>query len=603
MPLLRTSELNKNFDYVLCDSWDALNYCYSKGLSAKIRVVSNSPAILLDKKIESMSIDQNWSEKKFSKFQTSIFPFTLNIFNIIKKSKKFEIELAILCAIMGNQLSNFLLKLSFINKSLINKKILFIKLNDQLKNANKINPPWTIIAKKLNLYIFSYKPVAYSSIINSNNILPTLIKRIYIAGLETLLFRIILNYNFQNIFKRKKNIFLINENEMIIEIASKLFFSGFNIFNFKNVSLVNHRNNKETVIELQNLLHKIFVKRIKQWVIPELVDEGLEYFNMQLKNCLIEYFNWKITFKKKITDFSKNNKNVSNNSLVFINHPSSPKGLAIKNIFNSFNIKVFSFQHGVTAEISDSHDYCLSQHDSSSSDAYVAFNKSSYNIAKSNPFNQSIKQYIYGAPKRYSRTNNFLFKKKFNILYLSNNLFMGNIGGVYAWCSDLEKAKAEIKIINMLEGINKKVSFKPYPELNKRYYENNPCLIELKNKNNIEVIKNNYDARYLISNCKLLICGMASSTLSWTIMSNIPCVFINYRHIAPLNKEAYNLFKKGLFLFDYKSKNFFSDITKFLNKDFNEIKSIWNDKSLHRSKLKDNFISSPKKNNFNKIFS
>ena len=100
MPLLKSNDLNKKFDYVLCDSRDALMHCYRNGLDKKISVITNSPSILLDKKIKSIPIDRKWSEKKFSKFQKSIYPFTLEIFNTVQKSKKFEIELAILCAIL-----------------------------------------------------------------------------------------------------------------------------------------------------------------------------------------------------------------------------------------------------------------------------------------------------------------------------------------------------------------------------------------------------------------------------------------------------------------------------------------------------------------------
>ena len=602
MPILKSTDLNKKFDYVLCDSKEALIHCYDNGLNKKISVITNSPSILLDKQIKSIPIDRKWSEKEYSKFQKSIYPFTLEIFNTIKKSKKYEIEIAILCAILGNQLSNFLIKFSFIDKSLLNKKILFVKLNDQLKGSDSINPPWTIISKKLNLYIFSYNPKRYSNIILGNNILPKLTKRILIGGLETLFFRIIMKYNISSFFKKNKSIFLINENEMIIEIASKLFFSGFNIINFQNISLIKNARDINNLKELKKLLHQTFKNRIQQWVIPELFDECLLYFNKHIEKKIKNYNNWKLTFDKKIADYIKNNKNQFNNSIVFINHPSSPKGLAIKNIFNSYNTKVFSFQHGVTAEISDTHKYCLSQHDSSSSDVYMAFNKSSLNVAKSSPFNQSTKQYVFGAPKRYKRTNNSFIKKKFSILYLSPALPMGNIGGVNSWCSDLYKAKAEINIINILDSINKKVFYKPYPEFNKRYYDNNPYLFELKKKKNIEVIKNNYDARYLINNSKLLVCGTATSTVAWTIMSDIPTIFINYKYIAPLKKSAYDLFIKGVFLFDYNNKNFFADINSFLNKDFDEIKKIWQSKKLQRNKLREEFISSSQHFNLNKIF-
>ena len=471
MPILKSTDLNKKFDYVLCDSKEALIHCYDNGLNKKISVITNSPSILLDKQIKSIPIDRKWSEKEYSKFQKSIYPFTLEIFNTIKKSKKYEIEIAILCAILGNQLSNFLIKFSFIDKSLLNKKILFVKLNDQLKGSDSINPPWTILSKKLNLYIFSYNPKRYSNIILGNNILPKLTKRILIGGLETLFFRIIMKYNISSFFKKNKSIFLINENEMIIETASKLFFSGFNIINFQNISLIKNARDINNLKELKKLLHQTFKNRIQQWVIPELFDECLLYFNKHIEKKIKNYNNWKLTFDKKIADYIKNNKNQFNNSIVFINHPSSPKGLAIKNIFNSYNTKVFSFQHGVTAEISDTHKYCLSQHDSSSSDVYMAFNKSSLNVARSSPFNQSTKQHVFGAPKRYKRTNNSFIKKKFSILYLSPALPMGNIGGVNSWCSDLYKAKAEINIINILDSINKKVFYKPYPEFNKRYYD------------------------------------------------------------------------------------------------------------------------------------
>ena len=154
----------------------------------------------------------------------------------------------------------------------------------------------------------------------------------------------------------------------------------------------------------------------------------------------------------------------------------------------------------------------------------------------------------------------------------------------------------------MLDKINKKVFYKPYPEFNKRYYDKNPCLLELRNKKNIKVIKNNYDARYLINNSRVLVCGTATSTVAWTIMSDIPTVFINYKHIAPLKKNAYDSFIKGLFLFDYNNKNFFADITSFLNKDFDEIKEIWQSKEAQRKRLREDYISSSQQYDLNKIF-
>ena len=171
------------------------------------------------------------------------------------------------------------------------------------------------------------------------------------------------------------------------------------------------------------------------------------------------------------------------------------------------------------------------------------------------------------------------------------NLYSGNLGGVSTWASDLEKARTEIKIINVLDKVNKKVTFKPYPEVNKRYFEKNPCLELVEKKKNIEFIKNNYDARYLINNSQLLICGTATSTISWVAMSNIPTVFINFKYIAPLKPDAYFLFKKALFLFDYDDKNFSSNIKLFLNQNISDIRYQWKKKKVYRDELKEKFIS------------
>ena len=61
-------------------------------------------------------------------------------------------------------------------KTIKNKKVLFIKLNEKLKNIDKINPPWSILSKQLNLHEYNYSP---ENISNVNNIKDAnLLKRI-----------------------------------------------------------------------------------------------------------------------------------------------------------------------------------------------------------------------------------------------------------------------------------------------------------------------------------------------------------------------------------------------------------------------------------------
>ena len=98
--------------------------------------------------------------------------------------------------------------------------------------------------------------------------------------------------------------------------------------------------------------------------------------------------------------------------------------------------------------------------------------------------------------------------------------------------TDLEKAKIEINILNLLKT-KKQIFYKLYPEVRKRYYEDNPCIKFAKNINNVNIIKESYDARYLLKYSKLLICASASSTISWALLSERPVVFINFKYMAP----------------------------------------------------------------------
>ena len=60
------------------------------------------------------------------------------------------------------------------------------------------------------------------------------LKRLHLGGVETILYRIAIKLNFLNFFKKKSNIIVINENEMIIELISKFFIKGYKIIDFRN---------------------------------------------------------------------------------------------------------------------------------------------------------------------------------------------------------------------------------------------------------------------------------------------------------------------------------------------------------------------------------
>ena len=187
--------------------------------------------------------------------------------------------------------------------------------------------------------------------------------------------------------------------------------------------------------------------------------------------------------------------------------------------------------------------------------------------------------------------------KKNSVLYLSNNLYKGNFGSLATWTNDECMAKNEMKIISsVLNKINSQVYYKPYPEINRRYFDQDPAINLIQKSNKIIIMENNVDARYILSNYQIVICGSATSTLSWAIMSNRPLVFINYKNHASLNNIAYNSLKKSVFLFDFDDKNFSKNIISFLNLPIEKIKELWKIKLRERKSFIKNFISDYKEN-------
>ncbi len=585
---MQQSLCKKKYDYILCDSHSALDYFYKKGLNKKIPVITSSPKILSIKKINSINLYKNWNTNKFKRFQKSILGFTLKVFKELDRSKYFSREEALLTAIHANRFNNFLLKVSQLQKSLKYKRVLFIKISDDYSNASQINPPWEyVFASNKDFESLGFKPEFKKKIFSKTNF----IKRIYFGGFETFAYRIFSFFSkfFYHFFK--KRIIIISENELLIEASLNFILKGYAPI---NISLIKQKkrgtfHNKNKIELTKKLLSSIIQFRVNNNVSNSYKKESINYFFKNLNNIFQDYNYWVSYFNENSSKFILN----KNFTYILANHPANAKGLAAKNVFKKKKVNLISFQHGVTAEISASHNYCLSQHDSSASDVYYAFNKQAVSVARKNPFNISSHK-IYGMPKRYKRQEKkFGIHKKYSILFLSNRLHRGNDGGISVWVNDFEFSQLEISLIKkVFSKVNKTIFYKPYPASFDRYLENDPVLEEIYKYKNLKIIYNKQDARYLTGNSKLLICCIASSTLSWAIMSKTPVVFINFENIAPLRKDAIEIFNKGLFLFNYDDKHSMQNLKKLLSLPYSHINELWKQKVFHRKKLIQNYISS-----------
>jgi len=179
------------------------------------------------------------------------------------------------------------------------------------------------------------------------------------------------------------------------------------------------------------------------------------------------------------------------------------------------------------------------------------------------------------------------------ILFLSTNIYRGNLGLFVKTENDFDQSKFELDLIkNSFSKVNKEIEYKAYPMETLRYFDYDPVTLAAIKTDNLKVIQEKKDIRYFIQDYDLIITTHATSTLSWPLFADIPTCFINNEYNMPLKNEVKTLFENGAFIFNRSDENFFEQLTSFINQDLSEIKKQWRSKKENRVKLIHQYFSS-----------
>ncbi len=594
---------NIKYRYLFCDSLEAYNF-FKKKINYTT-LITGAPSILFDKKTKCHSVYNSWNSRRIKEFQQSIFEHNYKIYLKLLKNKELSRIENLAVNLSVSNFQKILFKIGSIKNIKKKESCMFIKHIINKDSHKEINPIWDKVFKNnKNFITIEYQDKAIKYLEKDRERKPNIFQRLFFAGFETIRFRVLKTIRpfLKHLNKNDKFLILVNENELILETASEYLSDGYNLIDISKLK-TKKNNNKfnykiDKIDKIFKICEPILKNRIKHWISKDYQKITLSLLKEKMYNDLKNFYNWKKTYE----DFLNINNNInSKNTVLFCNAPASLKHLALKSSFNKRKIPLISFQHGVSAEISASHKYNRVFHDTSVSDIFVSFNKESANISRSNPFSNCTTINFRGS-KRFTRTKKtfFSFEKSKSILYLSNNLYKGSFGSLGSWTTDADMASNEIKLIkNVFNKLDKFIYYKPYPVINHRYADRDPVIDFINKKNKIVILNKNIDARYIVSNFKVLICGTATSTLSWALMSNKPLFFVNYRNQAPLKKEAYNLLKKSVFLFDFEDKKFDKNILHHLKLKHYDLLVEWDKKKAFRERFISRFISDNSKKDYN----
>ena len=577
------------YNNVFCDSKEALNWAYQHGLHENSLIRSSSPAMLWKSNPNIQHVEARWNVAELKKFQSSIQKFSEDIFDAALSVDGIGREKALVVAQVAVAFQKTLYKAACLEEKDFIEPRLFIQVEGGGgPSGNNMNSPWGAILSQ-NILFGTVKYMLKNenwSTLNTNGV--SYWKRYKLAGIETLIYRVlILIMKYIPSYFFKSELLIPNENELIIEATSSLMLQGVKVTELNTGYAKKDAELNDCYNELYSVVSIVMKKRVEQWTVELAVKPTMLLF----ENAMIKRFK---LFDQLVQGWKRPlARNSKIKQAVLMNASGNIKGQTLAYVCNKKHIPFISVQHGVTVEISKMHGEVSAGFDNSVADIALYYNSMCKKVESKSYFSKS-KGFVVGASSRHIRMKkDKLFEKSLApIVYVSTNLYRGNLGYLISWHTDYDRAKGESNLVTkVLSNLPHKVLYKTYPEDNRRYSDKDPVLNDVKNSNNIILFDKKVDMRYLLSKYRIIVTSGATSTLAWPVMSGKPVVFINRKEKSPLTDEAYICLSKGLFIFNDDEEDFHKNLSKFLSQPISDIEILWNKKKDFRKDMIKNYFS------------
>ena len=170
-------------------------------------------------------------------------------------------------------------------------------------------------------------------------------------------------------------------------------------------------------------------------------------------------------------------------------------------------------------------------------------------------------------------------------IYPYNNHTMYGFRQTDKWNYNFEK-----KMITLLSKVNKRSIYKTYP--GRCYIDKNPLVQYVKSLDNIKVISERFDFRYVNTIGDIFILGdlAGASTIMWMLGLNRPIIYLHTNKFRHLNLTAQNIFKKVLINVDIDEDDWENNLKNLLNKPHEELIEMWQAKQIYRDQYDNEWL-------------
>ena len=269
---------------------------------------------------------------------------------------------------------------------------------------------------------------------------------------------------------------------------------------------------------------------------------------------------------------------------------------------NKKNFKWICHQHGHGIELTDIHKKSEVSKEETLADLFFIYSSEGKKKRLENKYlNPNIK---------FSRigywTNAEVLRKipDHDIIYISNlNQELGPHEINMSSLNNAQKINFESDLISKVFAKCKyKVLFKDYPGKKSTDLKYDFIRKISENYKNITYFNEWLNAENIYNKSSIIITSLPTSGVTAAINSNKPLIYINIEKMIPLREDVKNSFKKYFFYFEY-NENLNSELSKFLDKDIDQIKMLWNNKITEEKKffVQKHFNIQPQKNVIKKM--
>tara|TARA_B100001123_G_scaffold412690_1_gene510225 strand:+ start:273 stop:2162 length:1890 start_codon:yes stop_codon:yes gene_type:complete len=572
---------------ILVDSSSALEYGYELGLPRDAVVRTSSPSLLLNSNFNTEPIDQLRKIGDLQSLGEETTPLTISIYEALA-GLSYTRDLALTAARSASLFQRTVSKASLLRDSDFQKPIATLSLDTgSLELDRQLNYPWhEILLDHPEAYIIKVPPERAQLPKTGQKRSISAYRRASLAPFSGFGYWV-----FRELWKclpvRSPNgcIAILTENPLVRETAFHLATKGFAIR-----TLLAPQPNPEPLARkledlLTSLIQPILREYLGRWLSP-VVSHAVE--KKLLENTMTDVRRhrssiplWHEKLDRLATD---------NPVAILSNYPKWPESSALHHVAREREIPVVAFQHGISREISSATASTQANYENSSCDLFITYTRRNVEISESNPF-LTGKSIAAGLPDTYWRAGRYR-KPRPNappIMYVSTQLYTGNIQLIRGDANDLTIANHEISIIDrVLSRIPHQILYKTYPAT--RYLDPDPVTLQAMATDNITVFEDNLDLRYLLPDAKVLVTSRATSTLGWCFMSKKPLVFIDIPNSLPLEPAARNALQQAVFLFDASESNFLDQLAKFLSQPIRNIEQLYKDMESKRVDARDRFF-------------